>query len=122
MIAGGIGIILKTDFAEIVLPHPASPIKPTFSPGKIFKFIPSKTLSKPSYVLNCKCRSLISNNGNFNNYTSLTANISRIPSPKRLNPNTINTIPNAGNIAIHQKSGKYLAPSATIVPKSAVGG
>src|SRR3954453_3997446 len=48
--------------------------------------------------------------------------ISRSASPTRLKPNTATRIARPGNTVSHQESGRYLAPSATIDPRSGVGG
>src|SRR5262245_49623452 len=48
--------------------------------------------------------------------------ISRSASPTRLKPNTATRMARPGKTVSHQESGRYFAPSATIEPRSGVGG
>ena len=94
----------------VVFPHPVSPTSPTFSPWRTERFTPSSTLSDAAVDREVH-REVpdIEHEAEARPWTCQAcseANMSRMPSPRRLKPMTTTTMARAGKTAIHHWSGR----------------
>src|SRR5690348_7296171 len=130
-----------SDDAVTLLPDPDSPTIPSVSPAATEKLTPSTARRMPASVKNWVCRSRTSRTGladavetgeeltdgngwsmgTHHRLRDLGSSQSRIPSPRKLKPTTMDRMARPGKVATHHCSISS-RPSDTIEPHSGVGG